>query len=99
MMKTRNIESTIFSLFSNLWACRMSHRTWECFVDKIMILVDNTCLKKSSMMFYKQQWVGPPRWPNGSSDGGVGCLRIVVDRAQWEVFNVSPFNVLIYKVC
>jgi len=98
-MKTRNIEGTILSLFSNLCACRMPHRTWKCFVNKITIVGNNACLKKSSTMFYKQQWVGPPQWPNGSSDGGVGCLRIVADRARWEVFNISPFNVLIYKVC
>jgi hypothetical protein len=56
-------------------------------------------LEKESTTLYKQQWVGPPWWPNGSSDGGVGCLRIAIDRARWEVFNVLPFNVIIYKVC
>jgi hypothetical protein len=98
-MKIRNIEGIIFSLLSNLYTCKMSHRTWECFVDKITIVVNNACLKKSSMAFYKQQWVGPPWWPNGSSIGGVGCPRIAVDRARWEIFNISPFNILIYKVC
>ncbi len=82
VMKTRNIEGTCFSMFSNICTHRMSPRTWECSTDEKLIVVHDKCLKKGLMTFFKRWWV-TPWWPDGSSGGGSGCPRTVADRAQW----------------
>jgi hypothetical protein len=62
-MKTGNIQGTIFSLFSNLCACKMSHRTLECSAVEKSITANNECLEMSSTTFYRRRWVGSPWWP------------------------------------
>ncbi len=58
--ETENIEGTIFSMFSNLCTCEMSPRAWECSADEKPIIVQDECLKNSSMTFFNWRWVGPP---------------------------------------
>jgi len=61
----------------------------ECSAIKNLITMDDEYLEMSSTMFYKRQWAGPNWWLDGSSGGGLGCLRTAGDRARWGVFSVS----------